>query len=181
MYKSLQIRKPPVLKKANFITIEFVNKIAKIAMKKLFYLFVIICLNSNLVLSNGKYEQATKGNESVVINKLESFIKEKKFQADESLMYPGITSKTLKTKLTDLINESARDFMQLASANAGEEEYQSKIKSGLERFDPLYSELTSEDLDRIYHYYEQLIEIVGLKTQGTYLKKWRYGSSSSKK
>jgi len=151
------------------------------AMKKIFYLFTILCLFNGLVLAENKTKKPIEGNSSVVLNKLESFIKEKKFQADETLMYPGINSKPLKTKLTDLINESARDFMQLASANANDEAYQSKIKSGLERFDVYYTELASEDLDRIYQYYEQLINIVGLKDQGIHLKKWRYGSASPKK
>ncbi len=150
-------------------------------MKKLTCLFIFICLGVSGTFAKNLNSITLEGNGSVIVNKLESFIKEKKFQADETLMYPGITSKTLKTKLTDLVNESARDFMQLASANASEEEYQNKIKSGLDRFDPYYAELSSEDLDRIYHYYEQLIEIVGLKNQGTHLKKWRYGSASPKK
>ncbi len=150
-------------------------------MKKLFYLFLIFCFTSNLIVGINKHEPVIQEIGSVVVNKLESFIKEKKFQADEALMYPGINSKTLKTKLSDLINESARDFMQLASANASEEEYQAKIKSGLERFDPYYTELNSEDLDRIYRYYEQLIDIVSLKNQGTHLKKWRYGSVAPSK
>ncbi|MBL7918719.1 MAG: DUF4844 domain-containing protein [Bacteroidia bacterium] len=150
-------------------------------MKKLTCLFIFICLGVSGTFAKNLNNITLKGNGNVVVNKLESFIKEKKFQADETLMYPGITSKTLKTKLTDLVNESARDFMQLFSTNANEEEYQNKIKTGLERFDLYFTELTSEDLDRIYHYYEQLIDIVGLKNQGTHLKKWRYGTTSSKK
>lgn len=150
-------------------------------MKKLACLFLFIWISIPPAFAKDVLAIQTKGNGSLIINKLESFIKEKKFQADEVLMYPGINSKLLKTKLTDLINESARDFMQLASANAGEEDYQSKIKSGLERFDIYYTELTSEDLDRIYKYYEELINIVGLKKEGTHLKKWRYGSASSTK
>ena len=131
--------------------------------------------------STTKTEPITNGIENIVINKLESFIKEKKFLADEVLMYPGIASKPLKTKLTDLINESGKEFMQIASSSPSDENYQSKIKAGLDRFNPYFSELSSEDLDRVYHYYEQLIEIVGLKNPGSYLKTWRYGSSPSAK
>lgn len=150
-------------------------------MKKLACLFIYICLSLSGTFATNLNSFILEGNGSLVVTKLESFIKEKKFQADETLMYPGITSKTLKTKLSELINESARDFMQLATTNASEEDYQLKIKTGLTRFDTYYSELSSEDLDRIYHYYEQLIEIVGLKSQGSHLKTWRYGSASSKK
>ncbi len=118
---------------------------------------------------------AGNGLETLITNKLELFIKEKKFQADETLMYPGINSKPLKSKLTELINESAKDFMMVANSQPTDENYQAKIKAGLERFDPYFSELSSEDLDRIYHYYEQLMDIVGVKNRGNYLQKWRYG------
>ncbi|MBA2610506.1 MAG: DUF4844 domain-containing protein [Bacteroidetes bacterium] len=143
-------------------------------MKKLLFFFIsLFALHSVAVNKENKLQNNSP--ENIITGKLESFIKEKKFQPDEVLMYPGINSKPLKTKLTELVNESAKDFMQVAASNPSDESYQIKIKAGLERFNTYYSELSSEDLDRIYHYFEQLIEIVGLKNPGNYLKKWRYG------
>lgn len=143
-------------------------------MKKLFFIFTLLFSVAPLANVNALNQSKVSGLETLITNKLESFIKEKKFQPDEVLMYPGVNSKPLKIKLTELINESAKDFMQVATSNPTDENYQAKIKAGLERFNSYFSELSSEDLDRIYHYYEQLIEIVGLKNPGNYLKKWRY-------
>lgn len=143
-------------------------------MKKLLFFFISLFTIGSFATDNKENTLQNKGVENIIIGKLELFIKEKKFQPDEALLYPGINSKTLKAKLTELINESAKDFIQLATSGSSDENYQAKIKTGLERFNAYYSELSSEDLDRIYHYFEQLIDIVGLKNSGGHLKKWRY-------
>jgi hypothetical protein len=143
-------------------------------MKKLLFFFISIFTLGSFAINSKKNNIQNKGVENIITGKLELFIKEKKFQPDEALLYPGINSKTLKAKLTELINESAKDFIQVTTSGSSDENYQAKIKTGLERFNAYYSELSSEDLDRIYHYFEQLIDIVGLKNSGSHLKKWRY-------
>lgn len=150
-------------------------------MRRIFFILTLFFAVGSSINITAVNEPTNNGIETLITNKLELFIKEKKFQADETLLYPGINSKPLKNKLTELINESAKDFMLVATSQPSDENYQNKIKTGLLRFDPYFSELNSEDLDRIYHYYEQLIEIVGLKNAGDHLKKWRYGSVSSNK
>lgn len=148
-------------------------------MKSIFFILTLFFILALPKCINAEIEPRGNGTETLITSKLELFIKEKKFQADEALLYPGINSKPLKNKLTELINESAKDFLLVATSQPSDENYQNKIKSGLLRFDPYFSELSSEDLDRIYRYYEQLFEIVGLKNTGNHLKKWRYGSGTN--
>ncbi|MBL7909596.1 MAG: DUF4844 domain-containing protein [Bacteroidia bacterium] len=148
-------------------------------MKSIFFILTLFFILAFPKCINAGNDLKGNGTETLITSKLELFIKEKKFQADEALLYPGINSKPLKNKLTELINESAKDFLLVANSQPSDENYQNKIKSGLLRFDPYFSELSSEDLDRIYRYYEQLFEIVGLKNTGNHLKKWRYGSGTN--
>jgi hypothetical protein len=145
-------------------------------MKKIGRLFILLFFISLTPKLNSSNDPTVGGTISIVINSLESFIKEKKFLPDAVIMYPGITNKTLKTKLTELINESAKDFLEVATGSPSDQSYRAKIKLGLGRFDPYFNELSSEDLDRVYKYYLQLIDIVGLKNSDDQLKKWRYGS-----
>ena len=145
-------------------------------MKKFGRVFILLFFISLTPKLNSSNDPTVGGTKSIVINSLESFIKEKKFLPDAVLMYPGITNKALKTKLTELINESAKDFLEVATGSPSDQSYRAKIKLGLGRFDPYFNELSSEDLDRVYKYYLQLIDIVGLKNSDDQLKKWRYGS-----
>jgi hypothetical protein len=145
-------------------------------MKKIGRVFILIFFISLTPKFKSINNPNVSGSNSIVINNLETFIKEKKFLPDAVLMYPGITNKALKSKLTELINESAKDFVVVASGNPSDESYRAKIKLGLGRFDPYFTDLSSEDQDRVYKYYLQLIDIVGLKNSEDQLKKWRYGS-----
>jgi len=158
------------------VCITFIVVKKTLTMKKIGKLLTLLFFISLTPKLNSSNDSTAGGTISIVINSLESFIKEKKFLPDAVLMYPGIANKALKTKLTELINESAKDFLEVASGNPSDENYRAKIKLGLGRFDTYFNELSSEDQDRVYKYYLQLIDIVGLKNSDDQLKKWRYGS-----
>lgn len=115
------------------------------------------------------------------MTRFEAFKNEEKFIRDDKLFYPGIGDPKLKPFLTDKINLSANDFKQLADkGTTTDKEYQDAIKKGLERFAEIYLELDTEDRERICHYYEELMNIVGLESSGGHLNNFMYGFDPAK-
>lgn len=115
------------------------------------------------------------------MTKFEVFKNEEKFLPDDRLFYPGIGDPKLKPILTDKINLSADDFKRLADkGTATDKEYQDAIKKGLERFAEIYLKLDTEDRGRICHYYEELMNIVGLESSDGHLNNFMYGFDPAK-
>ena len=124
--------------------------------------FMVACSNTPL---------PTKPN---TIKELQEFKEKDKFTVDDSLLYPGIGNPKMLPILTRKINEAADDFIEVAkSEKPTEEMYQKKIAIGLSRFSGIY--IDTEDMDRICHYYEELMDIVGLESSNGQLNDFRYG------
>jgi len=114
------------------------------------------------------------------MNKFEEFKRKEKFVADTAIYYPGIGDPAMLTLLTEKINLAADDFENLAKkGNATDKEYQKAIKNGLDRFAGIY--IDSEDQDRICHYFEELMDIVGVESSGGLLNNFRYGFAPTSK
>ena len=108
-----------------------------------------------------------------MISKLEAFKKKEKFYEDHGTFYPGIANSSLRPLYTQRINQAADDFKEVVlSGNATDAKYRQKIKIGLARFEDL---IDSEDQDRVCHYFEELMDIVGLESSGGLLNEFRYG------
>lgn len=106
----------------------------------------------------------------------EQFKSKEKFAKDEKLFYNGLGNPELKPAVTEKINISADDFKKLAeNGSATEKEYQDAIKIGLNRFADVYLDLDTEDRERVCHYYEELMDIVGLESSGGHLNDFMYG------
>ena len=109
------------------------------------------------------------------MDKFELFKVKEKF-ADTQLYYPGISDPSLKPILTEKINLAADDFQTLAKkGTAAETDYQDVIKTGLSRFGDTYIRLDTEDRERVCHYFEELMDIVGLESSGGHLNNFIYG------
>lgn len=108
------------------------------------------------------------------IMQIESFIEKEKFLEDLSVFYPGLSNAELKEPLTNLINLSAADFIEVLRNNPTDDKFQDKIKTGLERIESYNYSLDSEDKDRVCNYFEELMDLVGLNDSGGHLNKWRY-------
>ena len=116
------------------------------------------------------------------MTKFDVFKSKEKFLQDDKLFYPGIGDPNLKPVLTERINLAVNDFKKLADkGNATDKEYQNAIKVGLERFTDLYLQLYTEDRERICSYFEELMDIVGLKSSGGHLNNFMYGFQIEKK
>lgn len=114
---------------------------------------------------------------SQAVNNLEAFKTKSKFEPDTiGMFYPGIADPTLQPTLTELINNAADDFIEVAKGKEPtENKFQEKISLGLSRFTPLYLELDTEDRERVCSYFEELMDIVGLESSGGRLNNWIYG------
>ena len=106
--------------------------------------------------------------------KFAEFIAKKKFV--EENFYPGIADEKMRPIFAEKINQAASDFQSIAeSDNPTDKEYQEKIEIGLLRFADIYLELDTEDRERTCHYFEELMDIVGLKSSNGQLNKFMYG------
>ena len=116
------------------------------------------------------------------MEKFKEFKNKEKFVQDTVFFYTGIADPLLKPSLTEKINQAADDFMKLAeSGSASDKDYQDKIEIGLQRFADIYINLDTEDRERICHYFEQLMDIVGLESSGGHLSKFMYGFDLTEK
>lgn len=126
-----------------------------------------------ILTSCGQGQIQTPGN---AMTKFEAFIEKEKFLPDAKLFYPGIGDPSLRPVLTEKIHLAAKDFERLAGkGSATEEEYQNAIKVGLDRFSDIYSQLDTEDRERVCSYFEELMDIVGLARSGGHLNDFMYG------
>ena len=116
------------------------------------------------------------------MTKFEEFKNKEKFVKDDKLSYPGIGDPSLKPILTEKINVAADDFRRLGDKkSATNKEYQDAIKNGLDRFAEFYLQLDTEDRERVCHYFEELMDIVGLESSGGHLNNFMYGFDPNKK
>jgi len=98
-----------------------------------------------------------------------------------SIFYPGISDPALKPVLTEKVNQAAEDFRQVSlKINPTEQDYLDAIDKGLGRFDK-YIVFDTEDRERVAHYFEELMHIVGLKSSGGRLNRFLYGFDPDEK
>ena len=106
--------------------------------------------------------------------KFAEFIEKKKFVVEN--LYPGIADEKMRPIFTKKIDQAASDFKTVAeSENPTDIKYQEKIGIGLSRFADVYMELDTEDRERVCSYFEELMDIVGLKSSDGQLNKFMYG------
>ena len=104
----------------------------------------------------------------------DQFKHKEKFEKDHQIFYPGLADPGLRKILTERINRAANDFNEVSlRPGATADDYREAIKKGLERFDEIY--LDTEDRERVCHYFEELMDIVGLESSGGMLNTFMYG------
>ena len=110
------------------------------------------------------------------MNKFDEFKLKEKFEVDHQIFYPGLADPGLRKILTEWINRASDDFNEVSlRPSATADDYREVIKKGLERFNEIY--LNTEDRERICHYFEELMHIVGLSINRKFSKKLSSGLS----
>ncbi len=106
--------------------------------------------------------------------KFTEFITKKKFYAENH--YPNISDEKLRPILTEKINEVAANFKEISqSENPTDKKYQEAIRIGLLKFPEIELEFDSEDRERILLYFQEIMDIVGLKSSNGQLNNFYYG------
>ena len=140
-------------------------------MKRTLYIFIGFTILFLTACGQGKIKTPID-----TMDKFEEFKAKEKFVEDSTIFYPGIADATMRPVLTAKINLAADDFKALAeTGSATDKEYQDKIKIGLQRFADVYINLDTEDRERVCHYFEELMDIVGLESSNGQLNEFNYG------
>jgi hypothetical protein len=158
----------------NVVGVEMCEKIVRLKNRG-FLLFAFFQF-----LFTSAYSQVSKMDDSMIAVELSKFKGKDKFLADTSLMYPGISSPDLLPILNEKMNLAADEFARFSKENSTEKGYQEAIRISLKRFDDVYFRMDSEDTERVCHYFEELMDIVGLESSDGQLNVFRYGFDPSK-
>jgi hypothetical protein len=126
-------------------------------------------------------EQSTMKVNPDARQKLNQFIQQSKFDGEPNTSFNGLSNPKLKPQLNTLLNLAAKDFLVTASVRPTEKKFQDNIKKGLNRFNTYADELDTEDMERICHYFEELMDCVGLQSSNGLLNKWIYGFDPARK
>ncbi len=110
------------------------------------------------------------------VAKFEEFKSKDKFLRDDKAFYSGVSDPRLRALLTEKVNLAAGDFETLSNLGpVSEKQYQDLIRIGLDRFADIYVQIDTEDRERICTYFEELMDIAGVKSSGGHLNKFMYG------
>lgn len=106
----------------------------------------------------------------------EKFRQQEKFVAEPGSLYTGLADPALRPVLSEKLNLTADEFEMLAvSGKASDKDYQLAIGKGLARFENISLMLDTEDRERLCHYFEELMDIVGVKSSNGQLNTFMYG------
>lgn len=110
------------------------------------------------------------------MDKFDAFIQKDKFVEDMTIYYPGIANPELRLILTEKINQAAEGFRKISlSSDTSKQTYLEEIKIGLSHFVNPEVIYDTEDMERVCHYFEELMGIVGLESSEGILNTFMYG------
>jgi hypothetical protein len=129
----------------------------------------MLCLCS--CSSQFKKPQAPPANP--VVQRLSAMLGTEKFGMDFVYIYPGCPDPELRRDLNAKMDDVIRQFIDAAEKHATKGQYLDLLKRSILRFDR--NELDSEECDRIGHWFERIMDCVGLESSEGALNTWRYG------
>ncbi|OGX83385.1 hypothetical protein BEN47_03590 [Hymenobacter lapidarius] len=106
------------------------------------------------------------------VQQLQAFKALPKFEPDE--MYTGAWPAEVRPVLNSVLNQSADEFLAIATSGPTQERYQQALATGLDKIDG--DELDTEDRERVAVQYQNLMDIVGLQSSNGLLNKFMYGA-----
>lgn len=136
-------------------------------------LFQLLLLSLILVASCKPKEVNHSSKLSVAFEK---FRQQEKFLAEPGSLYTGLADSSLRPVLSEKLNQTATDFEKLTlSGKASDEDYQKAIGKGLARFEGVSLALDTEDRERLCKYFEELMDIAGVKSSNGQLNTFMCG------
>jgi len=113
-----------------------------------------------------------------VEEQIQQFMQKEKFLPDDQFFYPGLGDRRLRLIITGKMNKAAQGFLKVAqSENVNPKMFHEEMDISLLQFKEF--NLDSEEVERVCHYYEELMDIVDLESSDGRLNKFRYGFDPS--
>jgi hypothetical protein len=106
--------------------------------------------------------------------KLNAFILKSKLEGEPNTIFNRLSKPELQPKLNNLLNQVAKDFLITVDNLPTEKKFENNIGTGLARFNAFETDLDTEDKERICHYFEEIMDCVGLKNSNGQLNDWMY-------
>lgn len=107
--------------------------------------------------------------------KLRQLRSEEKFLEDMNTFYPGIADEAERPILTGFINQGIDEFTKVVQSGGNEEAYRQAMRKGLDYIDASGMYIDTEDREQVCHYFEEMMDAVGMESSGGILNTWLYG------
>jgi hypothetical protein len=105
------------------------------------------------------------------LQKLDKLLAEKKFTADEKILYPGAPSEEIRATCEQAMNIVIKALIDIPETGITKDQ----LWGLLEKAAKVYKQFDSEEMDRGLTYMEEIMDIYGIESSGGRLNTWRYG------
>jgi hypothetical protein len=147
------------MKFALFIFIAISALIIAVLLGWLFYFWPTSWPDSKLMVSPAQIEQ------------LKQFRSEVKFHPDSKTFYPGTRNEVLRLSLENFVNGVIDLIIPTIDQHPQKSSVLSIFKASLLSLD----KLDSEEKDQLLHYFNRIMQILGVQSSNELLNVWRYG------
>ena len=109
-----------------------------------------------------------------IITQLNSLKVKKKFNEELTLFYPGAPDEITRVKAESAINNAIEQLISLSNEKITEQQFWSVLESTARQL----SDMDSEEIDRGFKYFEEIMDIYNIESSDGRLNEWRYGLDS---
>ncbi len=105
------------------------------------------------------------------VSHLEALLEEKKFVESSVYFYPGAPDEVTRLQAELVINAAIVSILKASESEISEEAFWDIIEVAARAF----SVMDSEEMDRGFTYFEQIMDVFEIASSGGRLNQWRYG------
>ncbi len=105
------------------------------------------------------------------VSHLEGLLEEKKFVESSVYFYPGPPDEVTRLQAELVINAAIISILKASESEISEEEFWGIIEVAARAL----SLMDSEEMDRGFTYFEQIMDVFEIASSGGRLNQWRYG------
>jgi hypothetical protein len=105
------------------------------------------------------------------VSHLEALLEEKKFVESSVYFYPGAPDEVTRLQAELVINAAIVSILKASESEISEEAFWDIIEVAARAF----SVMDSEEIDRGFTYFEQIMDVFEIASSGGRLNQWRYG------
>ena len=105
------------------------------------------------------------------VSQLEALLEEKKFVESSVYFYPGAPDEVTRLQAELVINAAIVSVLKVSESEISEDEFWGIIEVAARAL----SVMDSEEMDRGFTYFEQIMDVFEIASSGGRLNQWRYG------